>query len=667
MNRASFGAAFLLGAVAVVWMAAGFVGSDLLALSVTVVIGAVYILGFVELYQFRQATVTLDSALANIPAGLSSLDEWLLRLHVSLQNAVRLRIEGERVALPGPVFTPYLVGLLVMLGLLGTFVGMVVTLKGAVLALESTTELHAIREGLAAPIKGLGLAFGTSVAGVAASAMLGLMSTLSRRERLFATSVLDSRIASTLRPFSLVHNRQETYKALQYQAQALPDLVAKLQVMSDSMERMGFRLGDTLTSQQQAFQQSVQSVFTGLAQSVDASLKSSLAQSGRLAGESLQPVLSAALDDITLQAQATQSQVRSATEQQLQALTATASALLADQSRQDVARLEIWKQQFESLSGTLLDHWARAGEQAVVRQDEIRLAIQDTGRAMAEDSRATAQQMLHQMQALLGETEALVQTRIQSEQTWLAAQREQMTALVAQLRTELAGLRDEEALRGQAAVDRMAGLESTVAQHLAELGAALEQPMTRLIQTAAQAPQAAAEVIAQLRREISHATERDNSLLEERSRLIEQLTALLAGLESASATQQGAVQSLVQASTDLLQQASAGFADKVRHESDKLTVLAAQLTGSSSEVASLGEAFSLAVELFRESNDKLIDNLMRIEESLATTSTRSDEQLAYYVAQAKEIIDLSMLSQKEIFEELRRLGSSKTAVVEEAV
>jgi biopolymer transport protein ExbB/TolQ len=64
-----------------------------------------------------------------------------------------------------------------MLGLLGTFVGMVDTFQGAVFALEGSTELQAIREGLAAPINGLSLAFGTSFAGVAASAMLGLSST----------------------------------------------------------------------------------------------------------------------------------------------------------------------------------------------------------------------------------------------------------------------------------------------------------------------------------------------------------------------------------------------------------------------------------------------------------------------------------------------------------
>ncbi|MEF8721523.1 MAG: hypothetical protein V5B30_02535 [Candidatus Accumulibacter delftensis] len=74
-------------------------------------------------------------------------------------------------------------------------------------------------------------------------------------------------------------------------------------------------------------------------------------------------------------------------------------------------------------------------------------------------------------------------------------------------------------------------------------------------------------------------------------------------------------------------------------------------------MSSLGEAFTLAVGLFNESNGKLVESLDHIEQSLTKATIRSDEQLAYYVAQAREIIDHSMLSQKEIFEELRQLRS----------
>ena len=70
---------------------------------------------------------SLTTALTKVPDQLTNLADWLDEVHPSLQNAVRLRIEGERIGLPGPALTPYLVGLLVMLGMLGTFLGMVVT------------------------------------------------------------------------------------------------------------------------------------------------------------------------------------------------------------------------------------------------------------------------------------------------------------------------------------------------------------------------------------------------------------------------------------------------------------------------------------------------------------------------------------------------------------
>src|SRR5690606_40226854 len=124
-----------------------------------------------------------------------------------LRISVRQRVEGERVGLPGPVLTPYLVGLLVLLGMLGTFLGMVATLRGTGLALEGATDLQAIRASLAAPVKGLGFAFGTSVAGVASSAMLGLLSALCRRHRIQASQTLDARIVTALRSYSPVHQR----------------------------------------------------------------------------------------------------------------------------------------------------------------------------------------------------------------------------------------------------------------------------------------------------------------------------------------------------------------------------------------------------------------------------------------------------------------------------
>jgi len=48
--------------------------------------------------------------------------------------------------------------------------------------------------------------------------------------------------------------------------------------------------------------------------------------------------------------------------------------------------------------------------------------------------------------------------------------------------------------------------------------------------------------------------------------------------------------------------------------------------------------------------------LGRIEEALSASMAKSDGQLAYYVAQAREVIDLSIMSQKQVIEDLQGLA-----------
>jgi hypothetical protein len=240
-----------------------------------------------------------------------------------------------------------------------------------------------------------------------------------------------------------------------------------------------------------------------------------------------------------------------------------------------------------------------------------------------------------------------------------------MDQLAALLHAELSGLRQEEALRGQAAVDRLAELQAALAQHLTSLGTALESPITRLIETASEAPRAAAEVIGQLRQEVSNSVARDNELLEERSRILETLNTLLDSIRHASGEQRAVIDSLVASSATALAQAGTQFADRIDAESLKLAETSAQLHSSSIEVASLSESFGFAVNAFNLANEKLIDNLQRIEKAMDQSMTRSDEQLAYYVAQAREVIDLSIRAQKDIFDELRKLPAPLAARPEE--
>jgi hypothetical protein len=779
MNRNLSLFAFILGLFAVVWVAIGYIGGHPLAFTVSCIIAVVYVAGALEMRRFHDNSAALGKALGNIPDDIGHLGEWLQQVPAALQNAVRLRIEGERVALPGPGITPYLVGLLVLLGMLGTFLGMVVTLNGAVLALESTTDLHTIRSALAAPVKGLGVAFGTSVAGVATSAMLGLISALCRRDRLQVGQLLDSKIASVLRDFSLTHQRQETFKALQAQAQALPELVGKLDTMMNQMAEHHRQLGEQLLAGQQGFHAEAKGLYTDLARSVDLSLKASMKDSATVAAETIQPVVTATMagianetrglhdklfgtvetqlagiagqfaqtvttvSDTWTQALSHHEQATDTQHQHLEtALTAyadtfehrsaallasvetTQAKLQADAAQQHAALAETTATSQQQLAATLAGQFggitARL-DQAVSqvadtfgqRTQALLTAIDASHAAFAQTTQAEqaalTQQVASQLDGIAQRFDGTVQT---VSETWTSAlaKHEQASdrltqaldktqtslaetfaqrsaALLAEMRATQAAWQTEWATGEQTrqasftdALTAMAGqLEAQWQQHgdatLAQqekitqaLGATARDlvathqrqaettiaEVTRLMQTATEAPKAAAEVIGQLRHELSASMARDNSLLEERSRIMETLGALLDAINHASTEQRSAIDALVASSAELLERAGSQFAAKVESEAGKLVDIGTSITGGALEVASLGEAFGAAVKLFADSNDKMMTALQRIEGGLAKSLTRSDEQLAYYVAQAREIIDLSIMSQKKMVDDLQR-------------
>ena len=72
-----------------------------------------------------------------------------------------------------------------------------------------------------------------------------------------------------------------------------------------------------------------------------------------------------------------------------------------------------------------------------------------------------------------------------------------------------------------------------------------------------------------------------------------------------------------------------------------------------------------AALLLAQQHPELMDQ--RIEDTLGRSMARSDEQLAYYVAQAREVIDLSISSQQGVLEDLRRLHGRPAAAARKAV
>jgi hypothetical protein len=817
-------AAFITGLATVGWVASGYVGTNPVALVVTVLVAVFYLMGALELQRFQRATSGVAQALGELAQPPAALAEWLVKLDPTLQNAVRLRIEGERVALPGPTLTPYLAGLLVLLGMLGTFLGMVVTLNGTGLALDSATNLEAIRASLSAPVKGLGLAFGTSVAGVTASAALGLVSALCRRERLLLAQLLDAKIATLLRPFSRKHQRDESFKLMQQQAQALPMLVDRVQAMMEAMERHSQTLGERLLTDQQRFHQQAETAYQALAASVGQSLQASLGESARVAGATIRPAVEAAMagiahetaslhDTIARTAQqqldglstrfdasthATAALWKTALEEHRQASTglsaelstaleqftqtfdqrsttlvdsvsarlgdtlaqhersglgvveqagqamATAAAtierhsasllqtvdqshaqLQSDLARRDEERLKAWTGQLETMASSLQREWQQVGADTIARQQQMTDTLAQTAQALVGRSEAQAQDTIAEIrriaerdeqrtQAWAGSLEAVTSTLKQEWQQageLTLAQQQQICQALEQTANDVAARTAAQAQDTLAEIQRIAerdeqrtgawtgALETLAgslknewqqagAQALAQqqqICQTLEQTasamaaqarshaqatiaeISGLMQAASEAPRVAAEVVAELRQKLADSMARDNTMLEERSRILDTLATLLDAVNHASTEQRAAIDALVGTSADLLERVGSRFAEQVSAEGEKLADVAAQITGSAVEVASLGEAFGFAVQLFSQSNDKQLAQLQRIEAALAKSMARSDEQLAYYVAQAREVIDLSIMSQQQIVEDLQQLaGRPATPVVTEA-
>jgi hypothetical protein len=349
----------------------------------------------------------------------------------------------------------------------------------------------------------------------------------------------------------------------------------------------------------------------------------------------------------------------------LQALQEAAVQTQAAQQTADERRLAAWRQDMERVTETLTAQWHTAGVRTAEQQQAMCDAVARNVEAMVARLDEQVLRTAASAAQVMDQSDALMRARTAAEDRLLTAQGAHLDTVAAVLRTELAALRDAEAARGQAAVDRLEGLQAAVGQHLATLGAALEAPLARLLQTAAEVPQAAAEVIARLREEMTQLSERDNLALAERTAMTEQLGALLHSVGDAVQQQRGAVQSVVATAASVLEQAAAQYGQALNEQTGKANEAAAHVAASAVELSSLGEAFGHGVGLFAASNDKLMDSLQRIEGAIGQSLSRSDEQLEYYVAQAREVIDLSIASQQGIVEDLRRLHGKASAAVPE--
>ncbi|EAQ96839.1 membrane protein [Congregibacter litoralis] len=649
MTRVLSYAAFVTGMALIILMTRLVAADDRMTLLVMLLIVTAYSVGATELWRYQRQTGGLRLALGALDTARSSsadaptLDAWLSSVPEALRHAVHQRIVGQFQGLPAPMLTPYLVGLLVMLGLMGTFVGMVATLGGAALALEGGTELTAIRQGLAAPIEGLGMAFGTSVAGVAASAMLGLIATLSQRERLQLSKVLDQCRDEFFRDHSLHHQRRQTYSALQQQAGALPDAVASLAALGEQLGQLGEQLStwserssEQLVTQQREFETAVRTDFQALTATLSTEVKNSLASTGKETAETLRPFV-----------------------------------------------------------GQLLE---QASEQ---------LVSEAAARRQVEEERQSAFQAR--------QTEEL-ETRRVAEADWLNTMGERVDTLVAELGNQLGEIQSLERERLENSGAQIVRLQESLGERLEGMSSSIHQSVASMESAAQASTRMGTDLLDTLQSHSDRSLERDTLLMEERSTLLQEQRALIESLKQRDEEQQGLLKTTTAAFQKHVEQQSGATADNLdrlmtqsaqqladvseslfqqmastlesneeqwRQLSSKLGMELEQLLARNAEVldqfagslsehlgasgqqiastasdlAALSGGFADSVAAFKASSETVDTSLKAITEALTTSASRSDEQMGYYVDQAREIIDHNLLTQQAILERLESVIS----------
>jgi hypothetical protein len=701
--------AFWAGLAAISWAGASALAHNPIALLMIFLIYALYGTGAWELRRFRLTSLEWAAGLARpAPQGTeeAALNDWLAPLSEPLRDALRQRLGGSRAGLHGLTLAPALAALLVLLGMLGTFIGLVLTLGGTASALSATADLAAMRAALTAPVKGLGLAFGSSVAGVAASAMLGLMVALARRERAMVSAQLDRTLATDLRPFTAAQRRAQ---AEQTQALALPALVDQLQAFATQMAAQQTQFQSHFQAdwlaEQARFHAQTQAVFGELAAAVQRSLQTTLVDSAKQASAALEPAVQACMASIAQEAAALHQQVARDAAQQLQAVGARfelgAEQLGSHWQTQLGAQLQAAAQQSEQAQqawqhglGRLSARFQAQAEQTQRVLNDTVGAAQSTLQGAAEQSRQTLQalqahaqqqqqalesQALEQHRALTDrlaeQASALVQTMAQAQatqhQAWLSGDAERL----AQWREALGQSASHLLAQGaQAHRDHLAQqqqLADTLAQttrHLVEQIDAQSQHLltevSTLLRAASETPRAAAEMAAALREQLSKSLAQDNALLAERAEQAQRLQQLLGSAQQAATEQRSAMAALQAATEQHLQLAGTQFgeqvdrlaerfADTTERAGNQLVNAATLLAASSAEMGSLGEGFSAGVDQFHTSNERLMTHLAQLETALAHSGARSEEQLAYTVAQARELIDLCLTAQKQAVDALR--------------
>jgi uncharacterized protein (TIGR03382 family) len=520
---------------------ASYWGRDPLASMIVFSIGAALLVGLWELIVRKMRAEALERELRLLPP--RPQENTLDGASPLLGNLLRARLEHAPMPSLGENTAPFLTGLLVMLGLLGTLLGLFQTVAGAGHALTTSSDVDALRRSLSAPIEGLTRSFGCSAAGISASAMLGLALAVVRRRENRMLRAVYGYATGPLRVQSPVRRQARALEQLVSQGQALPDATAALEGVSSKLGH----LSNELVELQQTALKSQQRAFSELL----AALRGEVLKAATDAGEGVVTRVSPLVEQLSEKSAQTLAS-------QAEALTQLSRQLKDELCRDEVKRREDGAQALAAMQQQLeAAEAARAAKHAeresalserwqelLTRLDAQVSAARDSERERLASLDAQVSQGQERESARLRELSELAE-RVGAELTRLSA------ALATQLeqRTQVESQHDARAERTLTQLSAAASaLEQSLGQQSSSLKDITEQ-LPPLFQQTASASQAAAE---RALSELAHVTEQRLTSV---SQLLEGELAQRAGREKTLAERAEQAFEHVQQSAGLVQSA----------------------------------------------------------------------------------------------------------------
>jgi hypothetical protein len=641
-----------------------YAGGDWLATLLVLAIGAGLALGLVELVLRSRRALALGAELASLPPALE--EGQLERLSPPLRQLLRARVDHVPLTARDESVVPYLVGLLVMLGLLGTVLGLFETLGGASRALIAAGDVDALRGGLSGPLRGLTRSFGCSAAGVSASAMLGLAAALVRRREARLSAAVHAYAGSALQQLSPLRRQAGALEKLAQQGDALPRAASALELAAERVsslaERWELAHRAAAAAQHQALEQAVRSLRGELSQAalgagrdLQASLAQQVERMVQRTGQTLTEHFARSAQIVEQDAAARRAgdaSLRDKLQAELEVLRASLEQDVAARRERDVALRDKLQAELEILRASLEQDVAVRREGDAALRDKLQAELEILRTSLTQDAGA------HR------EADTALRDRLQAEHETLRVSLERGAAQQAELsRAQLSALDAASQRLGQLAerVGEQLSTPLTVVAQLSERsqhamalleqsGSALEGALARHDHAVETLVGAAREQLARLQETAAEGTlaavERVVSLSNEQAERLARFEAQL------QAAQQGHGQEL----SEQLRAHAADLGRGLEGTGALVREAANLLKASSVELGAVGEAFARSVEQQREAASTWLESLGELEGAVERAGRgAAADALGDQLASTQEVFARQLQFQRELFEQLRSL------------